>query len=78
MKPDIVMGVGGGKDIDVAKFSSMKNATEFLSVPTAASHDGIASPVVSIKATDRPYSHVAQAPIAIIADTSIIASPPTD
>ena len=76
VKPDIVVGVGGGKDIDVAKLSSMKSATEFVSVPTAASHDGIASPVVSIKSADRPYSHVAQAPIAIIADTSIIARSP--
>jgi len=76
MKPDIVIGVGGGKDIDVAKLSSMKSGTRFLSVPTAASHDGIASPVVSMKGLDRPYSYVTHSPIAIIADTSIIAKSP--
>lgn len=75
-KPDIVVGVGGGKDIDVAKLSSMKTSTRFLSVPTAASHDGIASPLVSMKGLDRPYSYVAHAPIAIVADTSIIARSP--
>jgi len=76
IKPDIVIGVGGGKDIDVAKLSSMKSGTRFLSVPTAASHDGIASPVVSMKGLDRPYSYVTHSPIAIIADTSIIAKSP--
>ena len=62
MKPDVVVGVGGGKDIDVAKLSSMKADTRFLSVPTAASHDGIASPLVSMKGMDRPYSYVAHSP----------------
>jgi glycerol-1-phosphate dehydrogenase [NAD(P)+] len=76
MKPDIVIGVGGGKDIDVAKLSSMKSGTRFLSVPTTASHDGIASPLVSMKGLDRPYSYVTHSPIAIIADTSIIAKSP--
>ncbi len=70
---DIVVGVGGGKDIDVAKLSSMKEQKTFLSVPTAASHDGIASPLVSMKGMNRPYSYVAHSPVAIVADTSIIA-----
>ncbi len=74
--PDIVVGLGGGKDIDVAKLSSMKASTRFISVPTAASHDGIASSLVSMKGLDRPYSYVAHSPIAIVADTSIIAKSP--
>lgn len=74
--PDIVVGIGGGKDIDVAKLGSMKSGMRFISVPTAASHDGIASPLVSMKGLDRPYSYVTHAPVAIIADTSIIAKSP--
>jgi glycerol-1-phosphate dehydrogenase [NAD(P)+] len=76
VRPDIVVGVGGGKDIDVAKLSSRKSSIRFLSVPTAASHDGIASPLVSMKGLNRPYSYVAHSPIAIVADTSIIAKSP--
>ena len=76
LKPDIVVGVGGGKDIDVAKLSSMKASRRFVSVPTAASHDGIASPLVSMKGLNRPYSYVAHAPVAIVADTAIIAKSP--
>ena len=75
-KPDIVVGVGGGKDIDVAKLSSMHRSRQFLSVPTAASHDGIASGLVSMKGLDRPYSYIAHSPIAVVADTSIIAKSP--
>jgi glycerol-1-phosphate dehydrogenase [NAD(P)+] len=76
MNPDIVVGLGGGKDIDVAKLGSMRAGRGFLSVPTAASHDGIASPLVSMKGLDRPYSYVAHSPIAIVADTSIIGKSP--
>jgi glycerol-1-phosphate dehydrogenase [NAD(P)+] len=74
--PDIIVGVGGGKDIDVAKLSSMHASKRFLSVPTAASHDGIASPLVSVKGLGRPYSYVAHSPVAIVADTSIIGKSP--
>jgi glycerol-1-phosphate dehydrogenase [NAD(P)+] len=45
-------------------------------VPTTASHDGIASPLSSIKGFEKPYSFMAQAPLAIIADTSIIMQAP--
>jgi glycerol-1-phosphate dehydrogenase [NAD(P)+] len=75
-EPDIIVGVGGGKDIDVAKLSSMQTSKQFLSVPTAASHDGIASPLVSMKGLNRPYSYVAHSPVAIVADTSIIGKSP--
>ena len=45
VKARFMLGVGGGKAIDVAKFVSNEFNIPFLSVPTAASHDGIASPL---------------------------------
>lgn len=75
-KPQVVLGVGGGTKIDVAKLSSARQGLPFISVPTTASHDGIASPVSSIKGFEKPYSVMAQAPIAIIADTNIIMQAP--
>ena len=75
-KPEIVFGVGGGTKIDVAKCSSGGLGIPFISVPTTASHDGIASPVSSIKGYEKPYSIMAQAPLAIIADTNIISQAP--
>jgi glycerol-1-phosphate dehydrogenase [NAD(P)+] len=76
LKPQIVFGVGGGTKIDVAKYSSARQDIPFISVPTTASHDGIASPLTSIKGFETPYSVMAQAPLAIIADTNIILRAP--
>jgi glycerol-1-phosphate dehydrogenase [NAD(P)+] len=76
LKPEIVFGVGGGTKIDVAKCSSAEMEIPFISVPTTASHDGIASPLSSIKGLQKPYSVLAQAPLAIIADTNIIMRAP--
>ena len=75
-KPQIVFGVGGGTKIDVAKCSSARQKIPFISVPTTASHDGIASPLSSIKGFEKAYSVMAQAPLAIIADTSLIMQEP--
>ena len=48
MKAEFVLGVGGGRPIDVAKCASFESNIPFLSVPTAASHDGIVSGRASI------------------------------
>ncbi|MHA1332501.1 MAG: NAD(P)-dependent glycerol-1-phosphate dehydrogenase [Candidatus Odinarchaeia archaeon] len=74
--PSVVLAVGGGKVIDVAKLSSAFEKKPFISIPTAASHDGIASPQASIKNVDATHSISADMPIAIIADTEIIAKAP--
>ena len=76
IKPQVLFGVGGGTIIDAAKTSSKTQNIPFISIPTTVSHDGIASPLASIKGSDKPYSILAQAPMAIIADTNIIAHGP--
>ena len=76
LKPQVLFGVGGGTIIDAAKISSRNQKIPFISVPTTVSHDGIASPLASIKGSDKPYSILAQAPLAIIADTNVIAQAP--
>jgi len=75
-KPRVLFGVGGGTIIDAAKLSSASQNVPFISIPTTVSHDGIASPLASIKGSDKPYSIMAQAPMAIIADTEIISQAP--
>ena len=74
--PQLVLGIGGGAKIDIAKLSSAHKGIPFISIPTTASHDGIASPFVSLKGLNKPYSLKGQSPIAIIADTDIIAQAP--
>lgn len=76
VKPNIVIGVGGGKSIDVAKYVAYEIKRIFISIPTSASHDGIASPFASIRGLGVVTSVKAKVPSAIIADTSIIAKAP--
>lgn len=71
-----IIGLGGGKSIDVAKYSSRKIGKPFISVPTVASHDGITSPFASLKGFGKPISKLAQAPLMILIDTDIIAEAP--
>ena len=75
-KPHVLIGVGGGTKIDAAKLTASRQNTPFISVPTTLSHDGIASPLASVKGLTKPYSVMAQAPLAIIADTDAIAQAP--
>ena len=72
----IIVGIGGGKSVDVAKLSSYRANLPFVSFPTSASHDGISSPFASIKGSDRPYSFVASPPLGIFADIKIISQAP--
>jgi len=71
-----VLGVGGGKVIDVAKLSSFNQGVYFVSMPTTASHDGIVSPLASIKNPNTSISVTAHSPIAVIADSEILAQSP--
>ncbi|MCS7120111.1 MAG: NAD(P)-dependent glycerol-1-phosphate dehydrogenase [Nitrososphaerota archaeon] len=75
-KPQAVLGIGGGAKIDVAKLSAANLGIPFISIPTTASHDGMASPFASVKGLDRPYSMTARSPIAVIVDTDVIISVP--
>jgi len=71
-----LVAVGGGKIIDTAKVAAFNTDRQFISVPTAASHDGIASASASVPTPKGNLSLQAQPPIAIVADTGIIASAP--
>lgn len=75
-KPDIVLGLGGGKSIDAAKYVAAKLNKPLISMPTAASHDGISSPFSSFKGAERPTSFYTKEPDIILADTSIIVKAP--
>lgn len=73
---DFIVGVGGGRVIDTAKIASYNLDRQYISVPTAASHDGIASSRASVPMEEGSASLEAHPPIAIIADTEVIARAP--
>ncbi|MBD3262287.1 MAG: NAD(P)-dependent glycerol-1-phosphate dehydrogenase [Candidatus Altiarchaeales archaeon] len=70
-----VVGVGGGRVIDTGKLVAFESKTPFISVPTSASHDGIASPQVSIK-QEKPLSLRVHCPLGVLGDTKIIGKAP--
>jgi glycerol-1-phosphate dehydrogenase [NAD(P)+] len=72
---DLVAGIGGGRSVDTAKMVSFNLDIPFVSLPTAASHDGMASPFVSVK-SDKPHSIVATAPLGVFVDIDIIKKAP--
>ncbi|MFX0168463.1 MAG: NAD(P)-dependent glycerol-1-phosphate dehydrogenase [Candidatus Hodarchaeota archaeon] len=72
----VVVAVGGGSVIDTAKLCSTTEKQSFISVPTSAAHDGISSPRASIKKENTSVSVQGQSPIAIVADTHIVAQAP--
>jgi glycerol-1-phosphate dehydrogenase [NAD(P)+] len=71
-----MIGAGGGRSIDIAKLASMRLNIPFLSVPTAASHDGICSAQASLTLNGEATSVSAQTPLAVIADTKVISKAP--
>ncbi len=73
---EVLIGVGGGRSIDVAKLAAAKTGKAFISIPTVASHDGIASNLASVKGMERPYTVKALSPIAVVMDSGIIAASP--
>jgi glycerol-1-phosphate dehydrogenase [NAD(P)+] len=74
--PDLIIAIGGGRAVDVAKMTAFHLNKPFISVPTSASHDGIASPFVSIRGSTKPFSIKAKTPLGVLADTSLLAEAP--
>jgi len=76
VKASFLLGVGGGSKIDLAKLASANLKKPFLSVPTSASHDGLASPRASIKDGGNSLSLNASVPMGVVADTALIVKAP--
>ncbi|MHB8170295.1 MAG: iron-containing alcohol dehydrogenase family protein [Thermincolia bacterium] len=74
---DLVVGIGSGRVLDVAKYGAALEGVNFLSMPTLLSHDGICSPVAVIKDEEgRNRSLGARMPSGIIIDLETIKKAP--
>jgi glycerol-1-phosphate dehydrogenase [NAD(P)+] len=75
---DLLVGVGGGRAIDVAKTAALACEVDVASVPTSITHDGISSPVASLTDEAGMRSSVpAATPAAVIIDLDVVeAAPP--
>ncbi|MFH0949271.1 MAG: iron-containing alcohol dehydrogenase [Candidatus Aenigmatarchaeota archaeon] len=73
---NFVIGFGGGKAIDAAKYAAFLAKKKWVAFPTILSHDGVISSRAIINENGKKYSVDAVNPIAILADLNIIKSAP--
>jgi glycerol-1-phosphate dehydrogenase [NAD(P)+] len=71
-----IVSVGGGSVIDVGKLAAFESGKEFVSVPTALSHDGIVSAAASLTEQRGKGSFRASPPGVIIADVDVLSGAP--
>ncbi|MCR5419659.1 MAG: iron-containing alcohol dehydrogenase family protein [Lachnospiraceae bacterium] len=75
-KTQVVIGLGGGKVIDVAKYTGFLKNLPFISVPTSSSTDGFASITASLMINGKRCSVPARIAYGIAVDTDVIKSAP--
>ncbi len=71
-----VIGIGGGKVIDAAKYCSFLRKLPFISIPTSVSSDGFSSASASLIINGRRNSVPAKMAYGIIVDIDVIKSAP--
>lgn len=76
VKAQAIVGIGGGKVIDAAKYAAYLRKLPLISVPTSASSDGFSSASASLLVEGRRTSVPARMAYGIIADTQVIKSAP--
>jgi glycerol-1-phosphate dehydrogenase [NAD(P)+] len=73
----LVVAVGGGQPIDVAKLAAFRAGVSLVAVPTILSHDGMASPVASLAAADGTRRSLgARMPTGVVIDLDVVAAAP--
>ena len=75
--PDVLLAVGGGSVIDVAKLAAAEKRLSWISVPTAASNDGFCSPVAVLSTDAGEHRSVGGTmPMGVIGDLDVLAAAP--
>ncbi|KRV48043.1 dehydrogenase [Wenjunlia vitaminophila] len=73
---DAVVGLGGGKIIDVAKYAAARVGLPMVAVATNLSHDGICSPVSILDNDAGRGSYGVPTPIGLVIDLEVIRNAP--
>ncbi|MDT3400217.1 iron-containing alcohol dehydrogenase family protein [Streptomyces sp. B1866] len=73
---EAVVGLGGGKIIDVTKYAAARVGLPMVAVATNLSHDGICSPVSTLDNDNGRGSYGVPSPIALVIDLDVIREAP--
>ena len=72
-----IVGLGGGKVLDVCKYAAFIAKIPLLSIPTTMANDGIASPIAVLKRQDnKPKSLGCAMPSMLLLDTNLVLNSP--
>jgi glycerol-1-phosphate dehydrogenase [NAD(P)+] len=73
---DAVVGIGGGRTIDVSKYAASLVGLPMVAVATNLAHDGLASPVASLEHEGRKGSYGVHIPLAVFVDLDYVRRAP--
>jgi glycerol-1-phosphate dehydrogenase [NAD(P)+] len=73
---DAIVGVGGGRVLDVTKFAAARVGLPVVAVATNLAHDGIGSPTSILDTDSGRASYGVPAPIAVLVDLELVRSAP--
>ena len=71
-----IVGLGGGKALDVAKYVAFLTKLPYFAVPTSLSNDGFSSPQSSLTIDGKRRSLAAAMPFGVVVDTSVCVRAP--
>ena len=75
-KVDAVIGIGGGKALDCAKYIAFLARLPYLAVPTSLSNDGFCSPQSSLTLEGKRKSLPAALPMGVVLDVDVCLDAP--
>lgn len=73
---DAVVGIGGGKTLDVAKYVATRLGLPMVAVATSLAHDGISSPVATLDHDGGRGSYGVHIPVAVVVDLDYVRAAP--
>jgi len=73
---DAIVGFGGGKALDVAKYVAFLARMPYFAVPTSLSNDGFCSPQSSLTLEGKRKSLASAMPLGVILDTAVCLAAP--
>jgi glycerol-1-phosphate dehydrogenase [NAD(P)+] len=75
-KTRAIVGFGGGKALDVAKYVAFLNRLPYVAVPTSLSNDGFCSPQSSLTLEGHRKSLPSAMPFGVVVDTAVCLAAP--